>query len=368
MQYPRRALGRILREAAKRMPILDPWARRVSLRPWEESLMEVSHGTWLGMFPFKDEEGRLLGEANTVPLWLREPIESDEWMPCRYEGSRQGLAFNVAALRQVTAAWKEVLSDVTRLRAIYAAHAQVTGNLRPVHLFCLAHTSTSIPAFLARGPARVASGRLPVRYAALFKVMAGVHMAVAHMMATKTAVDVDWTADALFDYIESRGLFVSVEGNACGGPRKMVIELLQVAIEGASPGEPIPDEAAILKYGLANARIEVVMDRRDAALRPFRGESVRSDEAYAQAFEAMSLGGWVQAASEERAEYARLEQGVVDQLTLAARDVSEALERPFVPISRRLLLARYGKLARMLRKRNWNLQVRDEQVQVRGPA
>ena len=367
MQLMRRAVGRILREAAVHVPPLHPLATKVSPRPWEEPLMEITHGTWFGMFPFKDEHGRQLGEINTTPLWLREPRRPEEWLPCRYAGSRRDRLFNVVALRQVTGAWKEVLAYVSRFRELYAAHVNLTGELCPVHLYGLARVVTSIPAFVVRGPARTADGALPVRYAALFKAMGGIHMTVDHMLDSNAATTRAWTPEGLYDYIESHGLFISDEGNACGGPRKMVLELLHTAVHGR-PSDPIADESDILKYGLANLRIELTMGRRDVALRPFMGKDKRSDAPYAHAFSATGLGSWAVAPPTDIVSYARLEQGVLNQLTIAAQEIVESLKRSPSSITPGVVLARHGNLSRTLQQKGWRLQIRKGRVRVRAVA
>lgn len=361
----RRSVGRVLREAAVRVPPLESLAAKVSLRPWEEPLMEITHGTWHGMFAFKDVEGRQLGEANTQPEWLRQKLAPEEWMPCRYAGSRQGRSFNVAALRQVAGVWREVLSDVGRMRAVYMNQMNLKGPLCPLDLYMLARVTSSIPAFLARGPNRVADGDLPARFAALFKTMGGVHMTVDRMLDTHADVDKPWAAEDLFDYIEAQNLFVSSQGNACGGPRKMVVELLRAAIAG-HPCDPLPDEQAMLRYGLAAARIELVWGRRALAVRPLLGERPASDAAYARVFDATRLGRWEGAGSTSDQDYVRLEQCVLGHLNAAAGEIARVLQRPKVPVTRRIFLARQGRFAQMLKRRGWKLEVRGDRIRVRG--
>lgn len=253
--------------------LLAAW---VAPMPWELPEMELRIGTWFGTFPIRDESGRQLGEANTVPVHLRDGAVAHHWRPSRIAGCREGRPFSVAALRQVTGEWRGVLSDVGHLRECVVRRLGLgaSATLAPLPLLVLARTVTSLPAYLhRRRRAPISDGTLPARFAAAFKVMAGVHMAVEDLLLRDHDGTRHWSAEELLSYIERRELFVSPEGNACGGPVKMILELLHLCIDGPKaslPHSAVPDHVRalgrFLDYGETCARLELMQLRHRAAL------------------------------------------------------------------------------------------------------
>ncbi|MEM7675255.1 MAG: hypothetical protein AAF449_04530, partial [Myxococcota bacterium] len=68
----------------------------------------------------------------------------------------------------------------------------------------------------------------------------------------------------LFDYIENNGLFLSGEGRACGGPERMIREILRITVDGYSPvgRDDTPGEntsPALVRYGRFVTAIELLL-------------------------------------------------------------------------------------------------------------
>jgi hypothetical protein len=129
---------------------------------------------------------------------------------------------------------------------------------------------TSLPTYLyRRRDAPIRDGVLSSRLAALYKVCAGVHMTVEHLVARGDPAA--WAAAqaprAFYDYVEEHKLFVAATGRVCAGPRGMVEELLRHLLAGEVSAEaqraPVHGEVGdlepIIDYGLVAARIDVAV-------------------------------------------------------------------------------------------------------------
>jgi len=348
--------------------------------------MELTTGTWFGAFPLHDEEGRQLGEANTVPKWMLDAEVPHEWRPSRIPGCRRGRPFSLQALRQVTSTWQPLLADVSYLRTRMARSLGLerwgSGQLSPVRVTTLARVVTSVPAFLVRrvdGPLR--DGELPARCAAAFKVMAGVHMGVEDLLEHAGDVARVRSPQELFDHIESRQLFLSPEGNACGGPVKMILELLRLVVEGEGVPRARPELATIVgdiprlvRYGTACAEIELLLLHRgglitealsgheDVLGQAAREEALARDTASTR--RALAVAGvrlkpaptrlprWlaVHPMRESLARYLSAEAEVATALRERVDVVRGALGRPAIPTTGAMLHRRTPTLRRALRR------------------
>ncbi|MEM9192755.1 MAG: hypothetical protein AAGF12_26510 [Myxococcota bacterium] len=367
-------------------------ATRLYPRPWDDPWMELTHGSWFGISALRDLDGRALGEANTVPLSLRPKFHADEWRECPYRDSRHGRLFSVAALRQVTGAWPGVLYDLWTLRKAMLEAEGWTTPLRPVQLLVLARTVTSYPSLLARRRHQpLADGRLPPRLAASYKVAAGVHMAVEDLLRRDRNIERVWSADELLAHIETAGLFIATSSRVCGGPKKMVRELLELLISGtAPPGVPATffteeSEARVLGYGRACATIELLYlwrqlmlalllqrlarSERDDLLRSGGFDRPEGVQAIPRAlFELgvavpplpIAVADWEGA----KLKIPKVEQAFFDRVNGAFRSALRFAGRSALPVDGWALSLRSGELRRYLRRRGRRLVIREGRAEL----
>lgn len=240
--------------------LLETTRRRLHGPPMIGSpLCELAVGTWAGSFSCLDAGGRFLGE-NTAGerTWGRAP--EIEWKTWRQAGSREGRTYNATAMRQIGETWHGLLADVAVLHGEHGCR-----NL--ADMFTIGRIATSIPAYLyRRRPQPIRDGALEPQFAALFKVMAGVHAVVEYAARQDEGphpTDVPQAAD-LTEYIEREGLFVAASGHVCAGPVNMVREVLDITANGRAliDGQRqlfaarVGDLDALMRYGRACARID----------------------------------------------------------------------------------------------------------------
>lgn len=229
-----------------------------------EARMEAHHGTWVGVLQCFDVDGRLLGEEHGKAPGQTELANTD-WHEWGLGGSRQGRLYNATAMKAIARHWDDILADVQLLRDAY--RRRFGGDDSLADLYYLSRIATSIPAFLMRRAAHpLRDGQLPVRQSALFKVMAGVHATIEHMIGHGPPAGLfeDPEPQRLVGYIEEHTLFVAASGRVCSGPEKMVRALFANAIGRAAPRRPAAeppafasDLEAILDYGVGCAKIEL---------------------------------------------------------------------------------------------------------------
>ncbi|MEL7371846.1 MAG: hypothetical protein AAFN74_23180 [Myxococcota bacterium] len=264
---------RSLREVLKLDRLLvrgDTALRRLRGTPWiHTEHFEVLQGTWNGVLRIHDDSGRLLGENHGLP-WGATTHPTIELRPANFAGSRHGKPYNVAALRQMATLWPQVRTLIARARALFIGkEARGAPTLTLWEVMTVARIVTAYPAFLLRRhSAPLSDKQVPALVASAFKVMAGIHSSIEYMFEHDgpTGLDLEQTisARALFDYIENHGLFLSGDGRACGGPERLIRDILRVTTEGCAP-TPRADETfeldapALLRYGRFTAGIELIV-------------------------------------------------------------------------------------------------------------
>ena len=229
----------------------------------------ITSGSWGEALYFRDTEGRLLGENTAV---LNHP--SITWKERTFSDRRGQVKINEPALKSIAGSWDQLLADVAGLRAAYMRRFKIQSHLNYADLFYLARIGTSIPCFLARlNENSLSPFQVPVRWANVFKVLAGVHGIVVTMIAQR-ALDKQKLlqvpiSDDMFDFGNEHNLFVTPTGQACAGSKTMILQLLDVMIHG-QPVETITKATnstgfsdQMLDYGVYNAKIDLLLLWRD---------------------------------------------------------------------------------------------------------
>lgn len=216
--------GRVaLQRSMKGTPYLDP-------------NMEFRYGVWGGISSIHCEDGRQLGENNTEPYGLKEAIDT-EYRPCKFDDSRNGGVMNMSALHAMMTLWDDAL-DISRvLQRAFEQKYQADEAGAPatvVELYLLAKIATCLPAWLVRRRgSQWSDGRLDNRIAAQFQLISGVFMIGRHMQEIGEAglqADLRMSALELFNYADEHGIFISPDGQVCGGSRKKIIEFLELLL------------------------------------------------------------------------------------------------------------------------------------------
>ncbi|MDH5512934.1 MAG: hypothetical protein OEY27_06965 [Gammaproteobacteria bacterium] len=257
--------------------------KRIKPPPYRQDNMEILTGSWLGASSASCTEGRQFGENHTSPFYYME--RRYETSVSKLGGSRAGCPINASALRSVLKNWTDAIEIIDFLRTKYVARYRLTGQpLSYVDLYVFAAVCISVPAYLLRRRENpVPSGRIPAAVGSVYKLVAGLAKIVAHMIKHAEP----WmpegetpSAPRLYTYAEAERLFLSGDGEACGGPEKMVIELMEIAIHGRpasadrGPSQQeffslVPDAEidALLDYGIRCASLELslMLFRQQAA-------------------------------------------------------------------------------------------------------
>ena len=257
----------------------DRALRRARGTPWLQTPhFEVTHGTWGGVLRVHDVHGRLLGEGQGIP-WHGKSHPTIQLQPAPFPGSRHGRPYNATALRQMAKDWPQVLRLISEFRAAFLSFHGVHPSrpLKTGELWGLASVVTAYPAFmLRRAQYPWADHSIPSEVASAFKVMAGVSSSLEYMVTRGSgpaALDQQIGVDALYEYIEQNGLFNSGEGRTCGGPERLIREVLRLSIEGPREALSYRSElVAVVEYGLVALAIELLfalleaVERRNAEL------------------------------------------------------------------------------------------------------
>ncbi len=218
------------------------------------ALKQRSRSSYQNVIRFRDADGRPLGEGKLpiemiahVPMTLRT---------CVYAGSRfqHAQPMNLSALQQVRRHWDDCRGLLAWLRQL---HLELTGSDRVTlsALWRIAQLGQSLPAWLTlRHAAPIADGALPPAIAVVFKVVAGLTLAIQsqHLAAVLSGTD-DTTAAAdrtrLIDHCETQGLLIGAT-EVCAGPLMMIAEILDLLIDGPREALPLPPCAATIGDGL----------------------------------------------------------------------------------------------------------------------
>ncbi|MGH1439283.1 MAG: hypothetical protein ACRBBR_04150 [Cellvibrionaceae bacterium] len=234
-------------------------------------LTELEFGTWEASFYCYDVSGRLLGENAAIRCH-----PSIEWKKTKFSGNRQGKPYNHSAFKQIVDEWKHIVSDTAEIRSAYLGCVNKKDEpLNLADLYYISRIATSHPAFLIRKKSpSITPHSVPMRLAALFKVMAGIHMTVIHMLghhelSAEELLSNDIDIEELYSYIERHYIFEVPSGHVCGGPKKMVIELIKLLIHGNQSNssdqlsETYGDLSPLVKYGISCARIDMAFMLND---------------------------------------------------------------------------------------------------------
>jgi len=217
--------------------------------PYRRANMEFDYDVWNGICTFHSHDGRQIGENNTNPEIYREVVDTEHKI-CKFEGSRNGLPINVTALRQVMAVWPDALQFTTMLRNDYLRRRGITGpslTLRQGYVF--SKLGAAYPAYLARKRSRPITS-LPALETAFFTLGVGPFMIVRTFMEKGDLAvlhDGPLTAAELYEMADSSGTLVSASGKGCAGSKKLILDFLDVTMNGtfAKPLDSVDAQRAV---------------------------------------------------------------------------------------------------------------------------
>lgn len=199
----------------------------------------------------RDDEDRPLREGRTPAEHLRST--DLEYKPCPYAGSRRehALPMNVAALRQMSAHWDDILGAMVMMRDAYREIRGVT-ELDLMDAWRVSQLGSALPWWFILGKGVTA----PAYAAALAKAMQGVGLWAQldfGKMQTENWQPPPITAASILALTEANGTLIG-ETEVCAGPEKMLLRYFE-AMVGTTPADTEP-----------SPRLEALVVERDAML------------------------------------------------------------------------------------------------------
>jgi len=240
--------------------------------PYRRANMEFDFDVWNGICSFHSVDGRQIGENNTNPAIYKELIATEHRV-CAFEGSRQGLPINVTALRQVMSVWDDTLQFVTLMRNDYIRRRGLGGprlNLRQGYVF--SKLAAAYPAYLVRRRQNTIDA-LPALETAFFTVGVGPFMVVRSLMERGDPMalhEAPLSAPELYEMADNAGTLVSAGGYGCAGSKKLIVDFLDVMMNGSYQKplgsvnarramDSIGDWDTFYAYVKASSRLELVV-------------------------------------------------------------------------------------------------------------
>jgi hypothetical protein len=236
--------------------------------------MEFDFDVWNGISSFHAHDGRQIGENNTAPSMYRERIATEHRV-CKFEGTRSGLQMNVTALRSVMGVWDEALQFVMLARERHLRHTGHSGpqmNLRQAYVF--SKMAAAYVAFLVRRRAEpIADGELSALEAAFFTLGVGPFMVVRALMERGDLRALDTqplSGEQVYELAEASRALISGDKVACAGSRKLIVQFLDVALNGRceQPLDAAQAHAMVARVGdwgvfsdyvFASSRVELLV-------------------------------------------------------------------------------------------------------------
>ncbi len=236
--------------------------------------MEAACGHWKGASSAQCEEGRQLGEGNTYPPKAIVDVPT-EFSITQLDGSRKGCPINTSALKSVMANWHISMSIIILIRKQYLKvlhNNDQSKVLSYLDLFLLTKICNSIPAYQLRNKFYpITSGEIPSPIAAIYKTVTGVHTVIGEMIMEgdiNLVEDREVSPEYFYSYTDSNRHFLSNNGNACGGPKRKILDLISFLKTGSIELREVDKSnidisfinknlESIFSYGLNSTRIDI---------------------------------------------------------------------------------------------------------------
>ncbi|HVY45094.1 MAG TPA: hypothetical protein VHB21_04405 [Minicystis sp.] len=244
------------------MHILSPrWLEKPQCLPFYTSGAGVAH------FMF-DDGGRTLAERAAPPEMLVGVDMTHR--RCPYPGSRNGGMMNIAALKQLTAVWEDVLRDTAVLHEELCKRRDI----QAMSVWHLWNLSASWPALIdvivRRHPEGLGDFKIPARVSAGYKAAQGLAMTAEAMFLAGTPPMHEVTPEMFLEVTEDKRVYGTK--HVCAGPPAMVDEFVRVAVAGrdTAPGDAaflesvVGDLGVVFAYGEALSAMRLLFRQRDA--------------------------------------------------------------------------------------------------------
>lgn len=223
--------------------------------PFRRANMEFDYDIWNGISSLYGSDGRQIGENNAGPHPYKADIPT-EHKPFRFGGSREGLPFNMTALKHVLAVWDDALQLATLVRNRYIAHRGLeTQRFNLLNAYLYSKLGTALPAYLVRRRENpLPDGELPPLETAFFTLGVGPFMVLRALMEKGDLSPLNpepMTADQLYEAADTSGSLVTKAGKGCAGSPKLIREFLDVTMNGtyAKPLDSAEAQRALNSVG-----------------------------------------------------------------------------------------------------------------------
>jgi len=225
----------------------------------------------------RDDEGRPLGEHKAEEV--RPTGTPFDLRVCPYPGSRHHheLPMNLSALKQALAHWPGILGTVAHLHRLHRRSAG-SAPLTVGDSWRIGNMCGAIADFVfMRNWQTYGDGQIPAVLGSLYKITLGVTSTSLTAWIDRLATfSTPVSARMLFDYAEANQQLIGAH-QVCAGPETLILELLDVVINGADDKQPGPevldaigDHDKFLHFCKATAALRLlrfIVERIDAILR-----------------------------------------------------------------------------------------------------
>ncbi len=230
--------------------------------------MESRFGLWQGVSAAYSESGRQLGEENTRPFALNHHIPA-ETINCKYDGSRNGRAINMSALRIAMRNFDAALALTGAVRHFHLTQSPTPSTIGVWDLYIIARASIALIAYqLRKRPTHSAAAPVSDVLASQYQFISGVFMICRDLIETgdpRISANKPMSAQDLYAHADAAGIFISFNGMACAGSTAKIMQFLNFCNDGgankpAALSDTIADPEDWYAYAIASIEMDCFIE------------------------------------------------------------------------------------------------------------
>jgi hypothetical protein len=242
---------------------------------------EFRYGLWNITSCLFQPNKRQLGEDNVFQSMRKKRVKT-EYRISTHEGKRKGLMVNMTALKDVMRNWNSTMEVLAAIRSHYLSTMKIENEVfNAGELLIFTKHVNSLPVYIVRNKDENGlEGIVDCNVATIFQLVGG-----AFTLIKKCLEDIEsgitlssqLSPEWLFDYGDANLLFNTPQiGQACGGTRNKIVELLDFLIQGNQSEKKYKEDSSLLliraenpdaylSYSLTVFQLEILIKQCDLA-------------------------------------------------------------------------------------------------------